>query len=427
MRSSRSVRGSIWTRCVKLAASVSIAAAAAAQNLPSAEWLPVWMEASAKAKQLASALRNFTCLQDIQRTTPSRDGRLISDFLRLEVGIVNGREAYGWPGGVLEATSPAELAAFGVFGTGDFYAHLKSLVADREGRVVSAKRSANDLWEFEVSVGRLESSFSFGGAAGKATVPYNARVAIGSADGLVRRIAIDVPEVPLGFRSKSASFVLTYDPASLFAGIPERSVARISNWTEPDVIMESHWRQCSSFSVESRFLESEETATTSGAVPSQWTAVKSARIHTRLKSPVAVSGVGTTVPMTLIRPVELANSSTLPAGTTIAARLVALTSLDGFPGRLAALRLESYIAPGVRVAFRARAVTVTGSQARSDLRRTAQTVYMGRIDRSTGVRTTDTQLLLLGNHDDALISLREGENSLYPPLEIVWETVKAKP
>jgi hypothetical protein len=383
------------------------------------------MQASAKAKQLTAALQNFTCLQDIQRTTPSRDGRLISDFLRLEVGIVNGREAYGWPGGSLEATSPAELAAFGVFGTGDFFAHLKSLVADREGRVVSARRSTNDLWEFEVSVGRLESSFSFGGPAGKATVPYNARVLVGSGDGLVRRIEIDVPEVPLGFRSKSASFTLTYGPARPFAGIPERSIARISNWTEPDAILESRWHECSSFSVESRFLESDETATaTSGAIPSQWTAVRSARIHTRLKSPVAVSGVGTTFPMTLTRPVELANSSTLPAGTTLAARLVGLTSLDGFPGRLAALRLESYIGPGIRVAFRARAVTVSGPQARRDLRRTAQTVYMGRIDGSTEVRTIDTQLLLLGNYDDALILLEEGEESLRPPLEIIWETVK---
>lgn len=57
--------------------------------------------------------------------------------------------------------------------------------------------------------------------------------------------------------------------------------------------------------------------------------------------------------------VALANGTNLPAGAMIFARIVGLTLLEGFPGRLAALRLEPYTGPEVRVPFRARAVRET--------------------------------------------------------------------
>jgi hypothetical protein len=141
------------------------------------EWLPVWMQGSRQAKAALAKLRDFTCIQDTQRVTQWPKKRTTTDSVQMEVGVINGREAYGWPGQDLKAETPAELAAFGVFMTGGLYGYLNSLVAERNALITRVEYSAaTEDWLFHANVPSLSSGLRVG--FGGLTTDYKAKVKV---------------------------------------------------------------------------------------------------------------------------------------------------------------------------------------------------------------------------------------------------------
>jgi hypothetical protein len=73
---------------------------------------------------------NYTCLETVERSRRDKNARQYEpiDTLRVEVGLVNGKEMFGWPGSKqFEDRDIRELIPSGMFGTGDFALHARSV------------------------------------------------------------------------------------------------------------------------------------------------------------------------------------------------------------------------------------------------------------------------------------------------------------
>jgi hypothetical protein len=80
--------------------------------------------------QTLASQPNYTCLETVERSRRDKNARQYEavDTLRVEVGLVNGREMFGWPGAKqFEDRDIRELIPSGMFGTGDFALHARSV------------------------------------------------------------------------------------------------------------------------------------------------------------------------------------------------------------------------------------------------------------------------------------------------------------
>lgn len=108
--------------------------------------------------KMAAAIRrmpNYTCLETIERSkrlAKRRKYELI-DVLRLEVGIVGGRELFAWPGsGKFEDKELADMVpAGGAIGNGSFGAHAASIFSNGVASITFGARDGNSArYDFRV-------------------------------------------------------------------------------------------------------------------------------------------------------------------------------------------------------------------------------------------------------------------------------------
>src|SRR5580698_9532083 len=80
--------------------------------------------------QTLASQPNYTCLETVDRSRKEKNARAYQpvDTLRMEVGLVNGKEMFGWPGAKqFEDRDIREFIPTGMFGTGDFALHARSV------------------------------------------------------------------------------------------------------------------------------------------------------------------------------------------------------------------------------------------------------------------------------------------------------------
>jgi hypothetical protein len=73
---------------------------------------------------------NYTCIETIERSSRTKSTKKyrISDTLRLEVALVDGKEMFGWPGSKkFEDSDVTKMVTTGTIGTGDFGTHARAL------------------------------------------------------------------------------------------------------------------------------------------------------------------------------------------------------------------------------------------------------------------------------------------------------------
>ena len=77
---------------------------------------------------------NYTCVETIERAARLKlTGKLkVIDTLRLEVGLVDGRELFAWPGSKkFEDTDLTQMVTTGAIGNGNFGIHAQALFGSR--------------------------------------------------------------------------------------------------------------------------------------------------------------------------------------------------------------------------------------------------------------------------------------------------------
>ena len=122
---------------------------------------------------------NYTCLETVERSR--RDGSTrkyrLEDTLRIEVGLVDGKEMFAWPGSKqFEDRDFRDMIPTGTFGTGDFALYARSVFGTnaatfvRRGEQRLGDRSAV-RFDFQVPLSR--SGFEIRTGAARAIVGYH--------------------------------------------------------------------------------------------------------------------------------------------------------------------------------------------------------------------------------------------------------------
>src|SRR5271165_376307 len=77
---------------------------------------------------------NYTCVETIERASRSKSTARfkIIDTLRLEVGLVDGKEMFAWPGSKkFEDSDLTKIVTSGAIGNGNFATHARALFETR--------------------------------------------------------------------------------------------------------------------------------------------------------------------------------------------------------------------------------------------------------------------------------------------------------
>lgn len=407
---------------------VAIILAAAAETPTQDQWLPVWMQASRQTEKALANLSDFTCVQDTARVTRSGKKRdhVTSDGFQVEVGIINRRETYGWPGQELKADNPAELAAFGVFTSGELYYHLRKIVAERTGLVRSVEfRPETEEWVFHVHSGSLSSSISVGWPVGhkvdfQATVIVNGRRC-------VRQLELFIPDAPVISRIRSMRLWLEYGCRwDEFDAIPVKSTALVEKWDGSQVTVDSRWHDCTRFSASSQLVADDRPLAPS-AIPSQWLTVETSKFSTELPRNVSLDKLtaGSILPLVLKKPIEISNGRTLPAGTSITARVIGNDAVQSSDSKIVTIRLESYVEEGFRVAFRAKCLRVKGHPSHDSFRPQGLAFSRYAFDPSRVTAPMVTEIVYAGTRTDAMVVTGASDRQLPAGMVFDWEILPA--
>ncbi len=402
-----------------------VAVAALGETVPSATWLPVYVELARQVKAESDGLTNFTCLQATrrERSTAGKAPRRTLDFVRLEAGVVNGREVYGWPGEELSSDSPDMQSLTGTSASGAMYGHTRSIVAERVVRIrhVEAERGE---WIFSFVRDALGSDLKIVGNGQTTFAGYEGSFAVDSAAKRLRwlRLAARDISIATGIRSTETTLRFSQTAEPPLSLLPEAARTVVEFWSGERSILLSTWSNCSQYQVESAVRFEAETAPAAAgppAVKSRWTRPAEGEFETVLAAafPLDRAGVGDLVPFRLAKALRLRGGGELPAGTAISARLVALTP-DYVPGRrLLGLVLEAVVTDRVRVAFASNSLRLEGPQL---TRVREQPRTLGSLAGTTEFEVREWESPLSGVPGVALFTIPMEARQLIRPLTVVW-------
>ena len=92
------------------------------------------------AKRLVST-PNFTCVLEIERSvypTPTFPRAQSQDRYRVEVGVIDGKEHFAWPGEPFENLTLPDLLGPGLASSGEFSSHGRAVFQDRRTAITRA-------------------------------------------------------------------------------------------------------------------------------------------------------------------------------------------------------------------------------------------------------------------------------------------------
>src|SRR5579864_2767905 len=102
----------------------SVAAATTLCAQPQPDLLPRFQGA---VKETLRRLPDYTCMETIvraRRTPPGTQYHPV-DTIRLQVGLISGRERHSWPDARFDDRELRDLVSRGIIGAGDFAAHVQ--------------------------------------------------------------------------------------------------------------------------------------------------------------------------------------------------------------------------------------------------------------------------------------------------------------
>lgn len=170
-----------------------------------------------KVRQNLTRLPDYTCHVTIQRSRGAEGGRRLQrvDTVHIEIGYVDGKELYAWPGQRFENANLEEmLPDGGSVATGDFALHVKAIFLSNAATFTYVGRSieaGREMVRFQYRVPRAKSRYLIRtGANQESVVGYGGSFWADSETLLLRRLEIMVDEIPPQVRIRTAGSTLTY-------------------------------------------------------------------------------------------------------------------------------------------------------------------------------------------------------------------------
>ncbi|MBS1827728.1 MAG: hypothetical protein JST93_20615 [Acidobacteria bacterium] len=213
-----------------------------------------------RAAENLEKLPNYTCLETIERSrrrVSTRRFELV-DLLRLEVGLVDRKELFAWPGsGEFTDTEIADMVGHGAIGNGSFALHARSLFLSgipdftyigeriREGR-------ATHRWAYRVPL--IHSGYTMRVKPQKGIVGYQGSVWVDASTLDLLRIEIQVTEIPPNLPISTSTETLDYQSVPIAGAnflLPQSSELTIVDLQGNESRNRTRFSNCRQFSGES--------------------------------------------------------------------------------------------------------------------------------------------------------------------------------
>lgn len=171
-------------------------------------------KASLRMAQSLKKMPNYTCLETIersQRLARRRKFELI-DVLRLEVGLVDHKELFAWPGsGKFEDKELTDMVpAGGAIGNGSFAAHAASIFTSRTASIQFASREGNK-YRYDYRVPQNLSGYKMrSGNSLEAIIGYHGSFFVDAETERVTRIEIVGDDIPVSLAVKETEASIDY-------------------------------------------------------------------------------------------------------------------------------------------------------------------------------------------------------------------------
>jgi hypothetical protein len=170
-----------------------------------------------KMRDNLARLPDYTCRLTIERSFGSENAKHLHpvDTVHIEVGYVEGKELYAWPGQKFANKGLDELMpAGGAVGTGDFALHVKSIFLGPGATFTYTGRSVregHEVIQFDFKVPRAKSRYLLrSGPERQDVVGYHGSFRADAGTLLLERLEITLDDIPPALRTRRAGSALTY-------------------------------------------------------------------------------------------------------------------------------------------------------------------------------------------------------------------------
>ncbi len=203
---------------------------------------------------------NYTCVETVERSHrlgTTKKFQLI-DTLRLEVGLVDGKEMFGWPGAKkFDVSDLTDIVTEGAIGNGDFALHSKALF---EGQSAMFTYHGEEMLgdrasvRFDYRVPLMMSGYTLHAKNVKASVGYHGAVYADPKSLDVQRIEVQADDIPLALQLSDASDRVDYARTAIGGGqflLPEASELKLTDLNGLENVNRIRFASCRQFTGES--------------------------------------------------------------------------------------------------------------------------------------------------------------------------------
>lgn len=308
------------------------------------------------ASNLFEKLPNFTCTLATERSRrlSARRKFEIIDNLRLEVGYIDGRELYAWPGSKrFDDRDLADMVSKdGAIGTGDFAIHAKSILLSGRTELKFAGEETIDgrrvdRWNFHYPM--ATSQYMVRVTPLEGMVGYSGSLLADSGNRDLLRVEMVINEIPSHLPLKVGYKNITYQRVRIGESsflLPKDSDLTLVHTDGSEARNRTSFATCRQFAGESTVTFEDPPPEASSKAPTiVWTLPEGLMIQLKPTAEVDFrnAAVGDQIRFTVAKDAVSAKQTWLPAGASVEGRITASECSDSpVLHCFALIRLESF-------------------------------------------------------------------------------------
>jgi hypothetical protein len=291
-----------------------------------------------RAAENLEKLPNYTCLETIERSRRRIGGRRFElvDVLRLEVGFVDHKEVYAWPGsGKFEDKPIHEMVSGGAIGNGSFALHVRGIFLGggatftHVGEHVLNERS---VIRYDYDVPNFRSGYRIRVRPQEGVAAYRGSIYVDPRSLDLVRLAVNTydipPHVPVASTEETLDYARVPIGEQTFL-LPQSSEMVIRDLQGSESRNRLRFTQCRQFAGESvlRFADADELDSLPSVAPpppSRVTLPADLDLDLKLNQPIDTtsSAIGDQLTATVARDVKRKGVLLIPKGARVTGRLV---------------------------------------------------------------------------------------------------------
>lgn len=293
------------------------------------------------ATSLFERLPNITCTLSIERSTRPNSSRRFQlvDNVRLEVGLIDGKELYAWPGSKsFDDRSIADMVGHdGAIGSGDFATHAKSIILSGRTKIwldgqEDLDGHQTDRWRFHYPIATSQYTVRIPPLEGE--VGYSGTLWSDSVNRDLVRIEMAINEIPSHLPLKSGHKVITYERVRIGDTpylLPKLSEMTLVHSNGGESFNRTSFSGCRQFTGESTLIFEDVPDNAPAKPPTvAWTLPEGLSIDVKTLDPVDFSkaATGDQIRFTVSKNAVSARQVWLPAGAAVDGRISSIECSD---------------------------------------------------------------------------------------------------